>query len=212
MPWSLIRPTSTGSRPPWRAFEDLTRAKIHAYRLAAGQRAGLARFNASADEGSALSDRGSIQVECVTLDDFLAAAQPTYIKMDIEGAEPAALAGAAAVIAKHAPLLAICLYHAQDHLWRIPLFLRSLRPDYHLFLRPHQTDGWQLVCYAVPARRLASMNSHLLASLRDILKEDPALAHARARNILRIRSEDEVLNIDPLCSRVPRPLHASGAP
>jgi FkbM family methyltransferase len=137
-------------------FDDSTRRKIHAHRLAVGQRAGVARFNASADEGSALSDGGDIEVECITLDDFLATAHPTYIKMDIEGAELAALSGAAHVISKHAPVLAICLYHTQDHLWRIPLFLRSLREDYHLFLRPHQVDGWQLVCYAVPPTRLVA--------------------------------------------------------
>jgi FkbM family methyltransferase len=137
-------------------LDSLTRRKIHAHRIAADQRAGVARFKASADEGSALSEGGDIDVECITLDDFLAAAQPTYIKMDIEGAELAALTGAAQVISKHAPVLAICLYHVQDHLWRIPLFLRSLREDYRLFLRPHQVDGWQLVCYAVPPARLVA--------------------------------------------------------
>lgn len=79
---------------------------------------------------------------------------PTFIKMDIEGAELDALAGARRVIQKHRPILSICVYHKQDDLWRIPLFIHSLAEDYKLYLRPHDVDGWQLVCYAVPEHRL----------------------------------------------------------
>jgi hypothetical protein len=51
-------------------------------------------------------------------------------------------------------LLSICVYHKQDDLWRIPLFIHTLVEDYRLFLRPHDVDGWQLVYYAVPANQL----------------------------------------------------------
>jgi len=55
-----------------------------------------------------------------------------------------------------APIVAVCVYHRQDHLWRIPLMLRELSDEYEFFLRPHNEEGWDLVCYAVPrARRRA---------------------------------------------------------
>ena len=54
------------------------------------------------------------------------ASRPTYIKMDIEGAEPDALTGARETIARHRPALAVCIYHAQDHLWSLPLLVASL--------------------------------------------------------------------------------------
>jgi len=79
---------------------------------------------------------------------------PTYLKMDIEGAEVDTLAGASRVIRDHAPVLAICCYHCQDHLWRIPLPIHSLNPDYRFFLRPHDLEMWDLVCYAIPSGRL----------------------------------------------------------
>jgi len=47
----------------------------------------------------------------------------------------------------------VSVYHQQNHLWRIPLFLKTLSPDYHFFLRPHNEEGWDLVCYAVPEER-----------------------------------------------------------
>jgi hypothetical protein len=34
------------------------------------------------------------------------------------------------------------------------LLLSILRDDYALFLRPHNEEGWDLVCYAIPRARL----------------------------------------------------------
>ena len=89
-------------------------------------------------------------MECASLDETLACERPTYIKMDIEGAEMDALAGAAATLARHAPTLAICSYHVQDHLWRVPGRINELMPDARLLLRTHCVDGFDLVCYAIP--------------------------------------------------------------
>jgi hypothetical protein len=48
----------------------------------------------------------------------------------------------------------LAYYHKQNDLWRIPLLIHTLVEDYHLFLRPHEADGKELVFYAVPANRL----------------------------------------------------------
>ena len=53
------------------------------------------------------------------------------------------------------PVLAICSYHRQTDLWRIPELIHSIDADYRLFIRPHLIEGWDLVCYAVPAERFA---------------------------------------------------------
>ena len=74
--------------------------------------------------------------------------------MDIEGAEVDTLLGAQAVAAERSPVLAVCVYHQQDHVWKLPLLMRRLSPDYQLFLRPHVIESWDLVCYAVPKHRL----------------------------------------------------------
>ena len=98
---------------------------------------------------------GDTEVECVTLDAALAEVTPTHIKMDIEGAELDALEGAREVIARHAPVLAVCSYHRQADLWRIPALIHSINSSYRFFLRPHRIEGWDLVCYAVPPQRVA---------------------------------------------------------
>jgi hypothetical protein len=47
----------------------------------------------------------------------------------------------------------ICVYHTQNHLWTIPFSIHKLVPEYRLFLRPHDSNGWDSVCYAIPERR-----------------------------------------------------------
>jgi hypothetical protein len=99
---------------------------------------------------------GSCEVQVVDLDSALASFNPTFIKFDIEGFEPEALMGASHLLSRTRPILALSVYHQQDHLWRIPLLLSSMLPEqYEFFLRPHGTESWDLVCYAIPAERTA---------------------------------------------------------
>ena len=96
----------------------------------------------------------SMAVQAETIDALVGPHRPTFLKLDIEGFEIDALQGARATIRQHGPILAVCVYHLQDHLWKIPLLLRAWRDDYAFFLRPHNEEGWDLVCYAVPRSRL----------------------------------------------------------
>ncbi len=132
------------------------RARIDCRQQAVGAGNGKVRFVADGTVEAAVSPNGEMEVESVKLDDALIGWAPTHIKMDIEGAELDALAGAERIIRRHRPVLAICVYHRPDHLWRIPLWIHSLQSEYRLFLRPHEFEGWDLVCYAIPAERMAS--------------------------------------------------------
>jgi FkbM family methyltransferase len=131
-------------------------AGIEVLPLAAGAARGRAFIETTGTASSALAASavdGTAGIDLAPLDDLLEHERPTFIKMDIEGAEPDALRGARTTIVRRRPLLAICVYHLQDHLWSIPLFLRELCEDYDFFLRPHNEEGWDLVCYGVPRER-----------------------------------------------------------
>jgi len=132
-------------------FETAARIELCPY--AVSDRSGQVRFSASGDVDSAISAEG-ILVETAPLDDLARDRAPTFIKMDIEGAEVDALKGARNVIASHHPILSICIYHRQSDLWRIPLLIDSIYPGYRHFLRSHEEDGWQTVTYAVPPERV----------------------------------------------------------
>lgn len=127
--------------------------RVNIYPFAVGAIKSKVRFEASGTEASAVGS-GNLEVDCVTLDEILADLKPTYIKMDIEGSELDALTGAQTTIKKNLPILAICSYHRQDHLWKIPSLIHSYSDEYRFFLRPHLLEVWDLVCYAIPASRL----------------------------------------------------------
>ncbi len=135
-------------------LEPETGGRISLCNVAVGSRRGQLRFNATGGDGACIAEDGDVVVDCMTIDELVGEEKPTFIKMDIEGFEMDALEGARGVIQKFQPILSICVYHRQEDLWRIPLFIHSLGKDYRMFLRPHDMDGWQLVCYAVPPKRL----------------------------------------------------------
>jgi FkbM family methyltransferase len=100
-------------------------------------------------------DPGGLKIDSfssVTLDDYVAENKLTridFIKMDIEGAEMNALAGAASVIRRFKPRLAISAYHKPDDLWKIADKIRSLNSNYQLYFGHHSPVQWESVIYAV---------------------------------------------------------------
>ena len=74
---------------------------------------------------------------------------PTFIKLDVEGFEAKALAGARNIISAFKPKLAICAYHKPEDLIVLPQTIKELHPDYKLYLRKHSYTYDDLVLYAV---------------------------------------------------------------
>ncbi len=126
---------------------DDARVRIDPY--AVGAKREVLRMSSSG-ASSSVGVSGDTQVQCVALDELLAAESPTFIKMDIEGSEVDALHGAAATIRRCRPKLAVCVYHRPEHFWEIPLLLKQLLPDSTLTLRSHMLDGFDTVCYCIP--------------------------------------------------------------
>ncbi len=129
------------------------KSRITTYPFAAGAHRGTVRFEATGTESSSAGS-GSMEIDCITLDEILDRDRPAYIKLDIEGSEVDAIAGCSNTIEKASAVLAICVYHCQDHIWKIPLMIRAMSDKYRFFLRPHLLEGWDLVCYAIPVDRL----------------------------------------------------------
>jgi FkbM family methyltransferase len=131
-------------------------ARIELQQCVLGRVEGTARIDAAGGAGASRVEDGlpGVEVPQHTIDSLAADAGISFIKLDIEGAELDALAGATTIIQSDRPVLAIAAYHRQDHLWRVPLAIAGQRADDHFVLRPHNEEGWDLVCYAVPRERL----------------------------------------------------------
>jgi len=91
---------------------------------------------------------GEKTASVITLDEALAEKDVSFIKMDIEGAELDALKGAKNIIKRQKPALAICVYHNLQDRWEIPLYIKSLVPEYKIYLRHHSNYEYETVCYA----------------------------------------------------------------
>lgn len=94
--------------------------------------------NASSDSANRAEagnggDAGT-EVEIATIDDEIQDI-PTFIKMDIEGAEQDALLGCQKTISSHHPKLAICTYHGYEDIWKVPFMIDCMYPDYKFYMR-----------------------------------------------------------------------------
>ena len=98
--------------------------------------------------GSRILPSGESWIQSVKIDHILPGFDPTYIIMDIEGAEIEALKGAEKTIRTSRPDLAICVYHSPHHLWEIPLYLYRLGLGYRLYLRNYTSFTSETVLYA----------------------------------------------------------------
>lgn len=109
-------------------------------------------FITSKGSGSRLTadEQRANKVDIVTLDEDIEE-RLTFIKMDIEGSEKAALQGCQRHICEDIPKLAICVYHKLDDVWWLPQYIKSLNPKYKFYLRQYNPfDINETVMYCLP--------------------------------------------------------------
>jgi FkbM family methyltransferase len=97
---------------------------------------------------SSIFDKGNSMIQCVALDNVIPDFKPTFISMDVEGAELDALRGARELICVNKPDLAISVYHFPNHIWEIPLYLNSLKLGYRFYLRNYTGFTYETILYA----------------------------------------------------------------
>jgi FkbM family methyltransferase len=131
-------------------------ARLELHQAAVGAARAVLRLDTRGSAASSLSGAGDLDVACRAIDEVVGERAATFVKMDIEGAELEAIAGARRQIQLHRPLLALSAYHCQDHLWRLPIAVHKLNAGYRFFLRRYSPEAIDaLVLYAVPAGRLS---------------------------------------------------------
>jgi FkbM family methyltransferase len=130
--------------------------RITTYCMGVGARRERVAFSATGNMGASFDDAGNCMVETIALHEVVPVTRRSlFIKLDVEGAEQAALAGAGPLIQQGKPLLAVSVYHRPEDLWKIPSDLQAMNPGYRLFLRTLGHDGMDVICYAVPPERIS---------------------------------------------------------
>lgn len=95
-------------------------------------------------EGSA-----ETHIPTATIDECAEGKNVSFIKLDIEGAELEALKGAQETIRKYRPTLAISIYHKPHDIVDLPEYIKSLVPEYKLYIRNYHFDLTEAVLYAL---------------------------------------------------------------
>lgn len=110
-------------------------------------------FQSNGESNSFLNENGDDEIQITTLDEYSSQCTgTTMVKMDIEGAELAALQGAEKLIKEKHPILAICVYHREEDLIAIPQYIHKIAGEgvYDYYLGFHGLDLAELVFYAIP--------------------------------------------------------------
>lgn len=69
--------------------------------------------------------------------------------MDVEGAELETLKGAKNIICRDKPKLAVCIYHKPEDMTDLPIYIKSLVPEYKLYVRHYSEEKYETILYAI---------------------------------------------------------------
>lgn len=129
--------------------------KVKAYNFAVGDKVDQITINFDLDEfAMAISvsqevGNASQTVKIETLDHLFGDQEITYIKMDIEGEEAKALAGARKLIQNNNPRLMISGYHKIEDFWEIPEMIWSINANYKIYVGHAPGVSTELEYYCV---------------------------------------------------------------
>jgi len=138
------------------AIEEKYGVSVRSVNCAASDAVGEIKFSGSSSRGAGASGKNrrakEKTVASITLDSLLTDGAD-LVKLDVEGDEERALAGAERVMKESFPSLAVSIYHRTDDLWRLPLFIKNFSPEYakmkYYIRRPQCIPCWDLTLYAV---------------------------------------------------------------
>ena len=132
----------------WQQENNLTNLEIIAKGI--WDRPDTLSFNTAGARSSSLDLDGNSVIEVESVDNILQGTRASWIKIDVEGAEAQALRGAASTIQKYKPKMLVACYHREEDLFKLPLLIHELNPEYKLYFRKHPyVPAWEINIFAV---------------------------------------------------------------
>ena len=147
----MIEPDSINLRELYNKLNSLdkdSQSKIQVMATVVGQKKETRRFFEGLGYASQLSELGGTKVEVTSIDEMKI--NPTFIKFHLEGCELSALKGAKDTILKCRPIIVTTSYHNDEGIWKLPMWLMSIIPDYRFYFRLHSWCGTGGVVYGLP--------------------------------------------------------------
>lgn len=106
-------------------------------------------FNNKSGRNSAITDKGT-KTRVAAVDSVLCGMAASYIKSDVEGADYETLLGMKNTLKMFKPKLNLSAYHRFEDIFRLPLLIKELNPNYRIFLRHHPyIPAWDTNLYCI---------------------------------------------------------------
>lgn len=138
------------------AYAASTKGAVRPLPYALSDHTGRISFSATGSRGASIGGAARRAREsaaaCTTIDAIAAHTRIDLIKLDVEGNEKLALAGAAETLRRDLPALAVSVYHRCEDLFAVILQLEAMLPSvyrYHLRRAPCY-PAWDLLLLALP--------------------------------------------------------------
>ncbi len=120
-----------------KTFTDTLSGDVAALHAGVWKADGEMAFSPRAGRNSALSRRGEIRIPVRSIDSIAHGERFTLIKLDVEGAEGAALEGGREQLARYAPRLIVSAYHRSADTFSLVNLIHAINPAYRIWLRQH---------------------------------------------------------------------------
>lgn len=119
---------------------------VMTFAVRAGRNSSLTPYQ----KGLPLSAGKLRDIEMRSLDSVVAGNRVSLIKIDVEGSDKNALIGCRETIAKYKPKMIVSLYHRTEDIFDLPLYIKSVNPDYSLYLRQQRCiPAWDMNLYVI---------------------------------------------------------------
>lgn len=137
--------------------EDEKRCKVIPMNCAAGDECKTVEFSSSGSRGSGAEGKNkrakTAEIFIKTIDS-LNAYDFDLIKLDVEGDEKSALDGAKKTLGNSRPALSVSVYHRTADLFKIPLMIYEIYPDYNFYMRRVPCiPAWDISFLAIPKEK-----------------------------------------------------------
>ncbi len=105
-------------------------------------------FSSLAGRQSAVG--GENMIKSLSLPTLCKGSEPTFIKIDAEGCELEILGGGEEILKKFKPKMNVAAYHKSEDIFKLPILINSINPEYKIHLRHHPyIPAWDTLFYCV---------------------------------------------------------------
>ena len=107
-------------------------------------------FNNKAGRNSAIVSESSTKTPVAAVDTILCGRAATYVKADVEGADLETIMGMKNTLKMFRPKLNFSAYHRFEDIFRLPILISEINPEYKIYLRHHPyIPAWDTNLYCV---------------------------------------------------------------